>query len=308
MILWSPEDRDRPRFVRARRRPPPHIGVSRPRGEGSCDLGGLECWPEILRFGQQVVREVDRLQTQPIPSVTDGCEVGDEALRAHQPFTHERATSKQVRGCRIDPCDGIIGSKCLDGCAVGGNSGHVCGKRGRGDRTGAGGAETFAYRRRRRVGMKLDDRQGVLLEIAGDVVGGVDTHLVGRRKFPGPACPRQHCHIEPGGYRDGDGVLGYVSQGPGSGGPERSEVRGGDGAAKLDEQVLAIARFSGGAGALLRIPGHRGVDIRRRSRTFARAAARVQAFARAWRAPGFRGRQGATAAERGTSSARRVCN
>ena len=58
----------------------------------------------------------------------------------------------------------------------------------------------------------------------------------------------------------------------------------GDRTAKLDEQVPAIARSSGGAGALLRdVPGNARCGHSPPARTFARAAAPVRAFARALR-------------------------
>ena len=82
----------------------------------------------------------------------------------------------------------------------------------------------------------------VLLEIAGPYRSRSRRSTCRtERKFSGPARPRQRRQVESGGYRQRRGVLGDITQGPRPGGAERSEVRGGHGAAKLDEQVPAPA-------------------------------------------------------------------
>ena len=93
VVRRAPEHRQRPGLVRACR-PPSHVHVPRPLGQRARDLSDLQGRAEVFGAGGEEIGQIDRARCPAIPPVADRGVVGDDPLRADDPFAHERGACR----------------------------------------------------------------------------------------------------------------------------------------------------------------------------------------------------------------------
>ena len=123
-----PQDRQRPRLPRRSGPLPLHVHVVRPLAHRPRNLSELERYAEIGGAGREKVGEIGRAVAGSIPAVPDGGVVGDDPLRADEPFADQGSARQRVGRRRIHPRDAVIGGQALDRDPIGRNQRHVRGQ------------------------------------------------------------------------------------------------------------------------------------------------------------------------------------